>query len=90
MSNKTGYEEKKKSITQKVPVNWKPLTIQGTERARKLFKSKQVRYIMDANETFLSFHELSGRYVVPKEEQHVGIASKIPEIDGCILMVSME
>ena len=80
----------KKSITQKVPVNWKPLALQGAERVRRLFASEGEWYIINADETFLHFHEVSGRYIVPKGEEHVGIASKMSEKDGCTLMVSME
>ena len=88
--SKAVYADRKKSITKKVPVNWKPLALQGAERVRKLFASKGVRYIINADETFLRFHEVSGRYIVPKGEEHVGIASKMSEKDGCTLMVSME
>ena len=53
---RAGFSDRKKSITQKIPADWKNLSLLGAERVRNVLKNANVDYIISADETFLRFH----------------------------------
>ena len=87
---KIHFTERKATISQKIPIDWKDKARQGAARVVKVFRDKNVGAVMAADETFIHFHERHSRILVPTGEKHVGSAMKINEKDGCTLMVTMD
>ena len=57
---------RKSSIAQKIPNNWKELTILGTKRVETLFLEEKVEVVLATDEIFLMFHEKKKTFWFPK------------------------
>jgi DDE superfamily endonuclease len=66
------------------------LTERGAQRVRKTFFEAKVNVVINCDETFIRFHEVSTKVLAKKGSKRVGVARKLDEKDGCTLMVSME
>jgi len=84
------FTERKATISQKIPIDWKDKARQGAARVVKVFRDKNVGAVMAADETFIHFHERHSRILVPTGERHVGSSMRINEKDGCTLMVTLD
>jgi len=84
------FSDRKTSIAQKIPDNWRETALKGAERIRKHFKSHGVKRIFSADETNVKFHELSSTVLAPIGVKRVGSAAKVSSSDGCTVMVTMD
>ena len=87
---KCGFSDRKESVSQKIPPDWKEKSRSGARRVRKRFLKENVDYILSSDETFLLFHERYKKVLSKKGSKRVGVARKIDEKDGGTVMVSME
>ena len=87
---KSGFSDRKESVSQKIPPDWKEKSRIGARRVRERFLAENVDYIISSDETFLLFHERYNKVLAKKGCKRVGVARKIDEKNGCTLMVSME
>mmetsp|Transcript_5591 Transcript_5591/g.8587 ORF Transcript_5591/g.8587 Transcript_5591/m.8587 type:complete len:82 (+) Transcript_5591:1305-1550(+) len=60
------FTDRKTSISQKIPENWKQVALSGVERIRNLFKSHGIKRIFSADETNVKFHEITDKLLAPK------------------------
>lgn len=88
--NDLNFADRKSSIAQKIPDDWRCVALNGAERIRKLFKSHGIMRIFAADETNIKFHEVSDSVLAPQGVKRVGTACKISSNDGCTLMVTMD
>ena len=84
------FTDRKTSIAQKIPDDWRNIACKGTDRVRKLFKSLGIKRIFSADETNVKFHEVSDTVLAPRGIKSVGTACSIPSSDGCTVMVTMD
>ena len=61
-----GYVDRKKTISQKIPMNWDTIARQGAANIRKLFWEKKVDVVLAGDEFFQQFHAESGKVLVPR------------------------
>ena len=78
------------SVSQKIPPNWKELSIAGACRVRKLFKEEDVDVILSADGTFLRFHKCTNKVLAPKGVKRVGVALSVNEKNGCSVMITLD
>ena len=79
------------TVSQKVPMDWKNLSIAGAERARETFLKNKINVLLvAADETFLRFHEAPNKVVAPKGSKRVGLSIKCDDKTGCTVMITME
>ena len=88
--NDLNFSDRKSSIAQKVPDNWREVALSSAERTRNLFKSHGIKRIFSADETNIKFHEVSDTVLAPTGIKRVGSACKISSSDGCTVMVTMD
>ncbi|KAF4145808.1 hypothetical protein GN958_ATG04992 [Phytophthora infestans] len=88
--DRIGFTERKASISQKVPANWKNLAIAGAKRCPQQFIEEGVEAILAADEAFILFHETDTSLITPVGVKRVGTAPKKDVNDGCTLMVTMD
>lgn len=86
----SGYSERKKSVSQKIPENWRSLAEQGAARVRETFANANVEVVINCDETFITFHHPPTKYLARTGEKRIGVARKFDEKNGCTVMVSME
>ena len=84
------FTDRKATISQQIPIDWKDQARDGAARVLKTFREKNVGAVMAADETFIRFHERNSRILVPSGEKRVGSAAKFNEKEGCTLMVTMD
>ena len=84
------FTDRKATISQQIPIDWKDQARDGAARVLKTFREKNVGAVMAADETFIHFHERNSRILVPSGEKRVGSAAKFNEKEGCTLMVTMD
>ena len=84
------FTNRKATISQHIPIDWKDRAREGAARVVKTFREKNVGAVMAADETFIRFHERNSRILVPSGEKRVGSAAKFNEKEGCTLMVTMD
>jgi hypothetical protein len=87
---KGGFSDRKESVSQKIPPDWREKSRCGARRVRQRFLQENVDYIISSDETFLLFHERYKKVLAKTGCKRVGVARKIDEKNGCTLMVSME
>ena len=88
--NDMNFTDRKPSIAQKIPDDWRNIALNGAERVRKLFQSHSVKRIFSADETNVKFHEVSKTVLAPQGIKRVGTACSVPSSDGCTIMVTMD
>jgi hypothetical protein len=88
--NRINYSERKNSIGQKVPEDWREQAIANAEEVRKVFKEADVDIVVNADQTFLRFYPEQEYVLAPKGCKRVGGKVKTDEKAGCTLMVSAE
>ena len=88
--NDLDFSDRKSSIAQKIPENWRQVALSGAERICKLFKLHGIKCIFSADETNIKFHEASDTVLAPQGVKRVGSACKVSSSDGCTLMVTMD
>jgi hypothetical protein len=54
--DRINFSVRKNSIGQKVPENWRELSVANAEEVRKVFKEADVEVIVNADQTFLRFY----------------------------------
>ena len=64
---KVGFCQREKTISQKIPVDWRTKSESGAARIRATFTQEKVDVILAADETFIRFHE-DQKKVNAKEE----------------------
>ena len=84
------FTDRKATISQQIPIDWKDRAREGAARVVKTFREKNVGAVMAADETFIRFHERNSRILVLSSEKRVGSAAKFNEKEGCTLMVTMD
>ena len=84
------FTDRKATISQQIPIDWKDRAREGAARVVKTFREKNVGAVMAPDETFIRFHERNSRILVPSGEKRVGSAAKFNEKEGCTLMVTMD
>ena len=84
------FTNRKATISQQIPIDWKDRTREGAARVVNTFREKNVGAVMAADKTFIHFHERNLRVLVPSGEKRVGSVAKFNEKEGCTLMVTMD
>jgi hypothetical protein len=70
---KIGFTDRKNTISQKIPGNWKDLTIIAAARTRATFSHEKVEVVLADDETFIRFNESGDRTVAPIGSTRVGL-----------------
>jgi len=85
-----GYADRKKTISQKIPMNWDTIAREGARDVRKFFRDKKVDVVLAGDEFFQQFHSDCGKVIVPRGTKRVGSATKLGDTkEGCTIMVTM-
>ena len=85
------FSIRKNSISQSVPVDWRQKAEENTARIRTLFRNENVDIVINADETFVLFHMLDGRLIVPTGVKRVGTAAQVDnEKMGATVLIPCE
>ena len=85
-----GYVDRKKTISQKIPVNWDNLAREGAAQVRKFFREKKVKVVLARDEFFQQYHSGTSKVLVPKGTKRIGSSTKLGNTkEGCVIMVTM-
>jgi hypothetical protein len=87
---RSNLTDRKATISQQIPINWKDLAREGSIRVVKTLQEQVVGAVMAAGDSFVRFHQRNTRFLVPLGEKRVGNAAKFNENEGCTLMVTMD
>ena len=87
---KAGFCQRKRTVSQKIPEDWRILAEAGAKRIRETFREQKVDIVLAADETFIRFHEIKSKVIAPKGEKRIGTASCIDEKSGCTVFPTME
>ena len=63
------FTDRKATISQQIPIDWKDRAREGAARVVKTFREKNVGAVMAADETFIRFHERNSRILLPSGEK---------------------
>ena len=88
--NLFGYTLRKKTISQKIPIDWRQRSEEGAKRCRDKMLAENVDVLISSDETFMKFHESGSMVLAPVGAKRIGSALKIKEKEGCTVMVSIE
>ena len=67
-----GYCNRKVSISQKVPTNWREIALDFSFRMRQYFNEKGVTMVLNADQTFINFYHESKYVLAPTGVKRVG------------------
>ena len=70
------FSQRRESIGQKIPAEWRVLAERGAQRVRKTFSEAKVNVVINCDETFIRFHEASKKVLARKGSTRVGVARK--------------
>ena len=85
-----GYLDRKKTTSQKTPVNWDNIAREGAANVRKFFKDKKVEVLLAGDEFFQQHHGEHSKVLVPRGTKRVGASTKLGDTkEGCTVMVTM-
>ena len=85
-----GYVDRKKTTSQKTPVNWDNIAREGAANVRKFFKDNKVEVVLAGDEFFQQHHGEHSKVLVPRGTKRVGAATKLGNTkEGCTVMVTM-
>ena len=71
------YVDRKKTISQKMPINWDNLAREGAANVRKYFREKKGEMVLAGDEFFQQYHSGSSKVLVPKGTKRIGSATKL-------------
>jgi len=85
-----GHVDRKKTTSQKIPVNWDNIAREGAANVRKFFKDNKVEVVLAGDEFFQQCHGEHSKVLVPRGTKRVGAATKLGNTkEGCTVMVTM-
>jgi DDE superfamily endonuclease len=87
--DKGDFVTREKSVSQKIPEDWYPLSLEGAARVRATFLRENVDVVLAADETFVKFSESSSKVIVKKGAKRVGCAINMDLKDGCTVIPTM-
>jgi hypothetical protein len=85
-----GYSGRKYSISQKIPVGWKDLALEGARRVRETFLRENVNVVIAADEMFIRFHEEGSSVLAPTGEKRIGKSVTCDKKAGCTVLPTMD
>ena len=88
--DKLGFADKKKSIAQKIPLNWGTIAREGAQEVRDKFKEVGVETVCYMDEFFNNWHCAGKPVLVPTGAKRVGSAQQLGnEKEGCTVVTTM-
>jgi hypothetical protein len=85
--SRAGYALRKKTVSQKVPADWRAQAEKGADEIRNELRECDV--IVNADQTFINFFPEADYVVAPRGAKRVGTVVSSNEKAGCTLMVTV-